>query len=130
MNDINGSWRPTIADNFIMSSPVTPASATIGIPSAPNATGAVLAISESTTARRGAKPSAISKNAATATGAPNPAVPSKSAPKQTAQQIELSGIHREVVQPQRREHDPHDRPQRVSSAVSRAPQRQVHRHVP
>src|SRR5579863_2396731 len=99
-------------------SPVTPASATIGIPSPPNATGAVLAIRQTVTASRALKPSPRSRYAAMATGAPNPAVPSRSAPKQKAtddlnsrvargvlgnppaKEIELACCHREVVEPQ------------------------------
>src|SRR6185503_1899178 len=37
----NGSCLPTIAESFSTSMPVTPAKATIGIPTAPKATGAV-----------------------------------------------------------------------------------------
>src|ERR1017187_7718978 len=40
-----GSWRPTIAEIFSASRPVTCSSVVIGIPSDPNATGAVLAMS-------------------------------------------------------------------------------------
>src|SRR5690242_1800817 len=87
MNDKKGSCLPTIADSLLMSSPVTPDSATIGTPKLPKATGAVFAISETITAFRGVNPSPTSKNAVTATGAPNPALPSSSAPKQNATRI-------------------------------------------
>ena len=51
---------------------------------APKATGAVLATSATTAARTGSKPSATSMTAQMATGAPNPARASSSAPKQKA----------------------------------------------
>lgn len=51
---------------------------------APNATGAVLATSETTAAFTGSKPSATSIMEEIATGAPNPARASRSAPKQKA----------------------------------------------
>ena len=66
------------------SSPVTPASAITGVPSAPKATGAVLAISDRPEAASGEKPSPISIAPVTATGVPKPAAPSKKAPKQKA----------------------------------------------
>src|SRR5690348_15404505 len=87
MNDKKGSCLPTIAESLLMSSPVTPESATIGTPRLPKATGAVFAMSETITAFRGANPKPTSKNAVTATGAPNPALPSSSAPKQNATKI-------------------------------------------
>ena len=46
ISEKNGSWRPTIAPSSIRSKPVTLASVMIGVPSAPKATGAVLAISD------------------------------------------------------------------------------------
>ena len=54
------------------------------MPSEPNATGAVLAISASDAAMIGSKPSPASIDAVIATGAPKPAIPSISAPKQKA----------------------------------------------
>ena len=66
------------------SSPVTAASTTMGVPSAPYATGAVLAISERPAAASGLKPRPIMIAAVTATGVPKPAAPSKKAPKQNA----------------------------------------------
>ena len=59
----------------------------MGTAIAPNATGAVFATSATTAARIGAKPSAMSINDVTATGAPNPASASRSAPKQNAMRI-------------------------------------------
>src|SRR5580765_4987782 len=69
----NGNCRPTIAESFSASIPVTPASAMIGVPSAPNATGAVLAISDRPDACSGLNPSPINIAAVIATGVPNPA---------------------------------------------------------
>ena len=43
----NGNCRPTILESTNSSKPVTLLSAMMGVPSAPNATGAVLAMSES-----------------------------------------------------------------------------------
>ena len=59
----------------------------IGVPIAPNATGAVLASSTTTAARTGEKPSAISITPVIATGAPNPASASSRPPKQNAMMI-------------------------------------------
>jgi hypothetical protein len=80
----NGSWRPTIALRVSTGRLVTPARVRIGVPMAPNATGAVLPISDSPAAGTGRKPSPISMAALIATGVPNPADPSRKAPKQNA----------------------------------------------
>ena len=93
----NGSWRPTIELSACRSSPVTAASTTIGVPSAPKATGAVLAISESPAAASGLNPSPIMIAAVTATGVPKPAAPSKNAPKQNETRSSCS--RRSVVMP-------------------------------
>ena len=53
----------------------------IGVPSAPKATGAVLAISASPAAYSGGKPAPIISAAEMATGVPKPAAPSMNAPK-------------------------------------------------
>jgi len=79
-----GSCRPTMADSSISSSPVTLARVMIGVPSAPNATGAVLAINASPDAASGEKPRPMRIAPVTATGVPKPAAPSKKAPKQKA----------------------------------------------
>ena len=84
MTEKNGSCRPTIAESWRRSRPVTAARTMIGVPSAPNATGAVLAMRERPAAERGVKPSPIRIAAVTATGVPKPAAPSKNAPKQNA----------------------------------------------
>ena len=64
--------------------PVTPCSAISGMPMAPNATGAVLASSESPAAWSGLKPRLIRIAEQTATGVPNPEVPSKNEPSANA----------------------------------------------
>src|SRR6478752_1975065 len=56
----------------------------MGIPIAPNATGAVLAIKQIPAAYKGLNPSPTSIAAVMATGAPKPAVPSKNEPKENA----------------------------------------------
>ena len=61
----------------------------IGVPSAPNATGAVLAISDRPDAASGEKPRPIRIAAVTATGVPKPAAPSKNAPKREGDQQQL-----------------------------------------
>ena len=56
-----------------------------GAPRAPNATGAVLAISESPDAVRGVKPKPIRMAPVTATGVPNPQAPDKAIPPLSGQ---------------------------------------------
>ena len=63
---------------------MTLCSAMIGVPSAPKATGAVLAMSERPDASSGEKPRPIRMAPVTATGVPKPEAPSKNAPKQKA----------------------------------------------
>ena len=65
----------------------TSASVTIGVASAPKATGAVLAIRATQAALIGWKPSAISITTVIATGVPKPARASSRAPKQNAMMI-------------------------------------------
>lgn len=92
ISEKKGSWRPTMADSARVvvwtSSPsmgaIRPPRVVTGMPSEPKATGAVLAISASTAAMIGSKPRPASIAAVIATGAPNPAMPSISAPKQNA----------------------------------------------
>ncbi|MNZ48820.1 hypothetical protein D3C78_665730 [compost metagenome] len=78
----NGNWRPTIWPISKLSRPVTCPATRIGMPIAPNATGAVLTIRHRPAAYNGLKPSPTSSAAVIATGAPNPAAPSRNAPKQ------------------------------------------------
>ncbi len=47
ISETNGSWRPAIALRVLAGMPVTAARVRIGVPIAPNATGAVLAMSDS-----------------------------------------------------------------------------------
>ncbi len=60
---------------------------TIGVASAPKATGAVFAIRATAAALTGRKPSAISITTVIATGVPKPASASSRAPKQNAMMI-------------------------------------------
>ena len=84
INEKRGNCRPTIADNLSTSMPVTAERAIMGVPKAPNATGAVFAIKARPHAANGLKPSCIRMAAVMATGVPNPAAPSKKAPKANA----------------------------------------------
>ena len=152
----NGSWRPTIAESASVvdcaSRPrigaISPPSVITGMPSEPNATGAVFATSARTAAVMGSKPRPASIDAVMATGAPNPAMPSMSAPKQkatsstwmrrserearerSADDVEVAALDRQVVEEHRREHDPADRPQPEGHAVGRRGDRQRQRHAP
>ena len=84
MSEKIGNWRPTIALSWCRSSPVSGAIVTSGMPSDPNATGAVLPISASLAASSGLKPSPIIIPPLIATGAPKPAAPSMKAPNANA----------------------------------------------
>ena len=79
-----GRILPDVALRAWTSSPVTMLSVRMGVPMAPQATGAVLAIRQSRAAWKGWNPSPTRKAAEIATGAPKPAAPSMSAPKQKA----------------------------------------------
>src|SRR3984893_11141211 len=79
-----GNCRPTIAPSRNGSMPVTEARPWIGVPSAPYATGAVLAISDRPEAASGEKPRPIRTEPVIATGVPNPEAPSKNAPNENA----------------------------------------------
>ncbi len=80
----SGVCRPTTAATVSSGNSVTCARVTTGVPMAPKATGAVLATRATTAALTGSKPSATSITEQIATGAPNPANASRSAPKQNA----------------------------------------------
>src|ERR1043166_6561886 len=84
INEKKGSWRPTIALNDFRSKPVTPCNPISGAPRAPNATGAVFAISERLDAESGVNPRPIKIAPVTATGVPKPQAPSMNAPKLNA----------------------------------------------
>ena len=81
---MNGVCRPAIEARSWIGRPVTPLRAMIGAAMAPNATGAVLASSDTMADLSGFIPAAISMAAEMATGAPKPARDSSSAPKQKA----------------------------------------------
>ena len=79
------AWlRPTIMLSDSSGNSVTRASAINGVPSAPNATGAVFPMSASPAAGKGLNPSPINMAAEMATGVPKPAAPSMNAPKLNA----------------------------------------------
>ena len=84
ISEIGGRIRPDAWLSNSTSRPVTPASVLIGTPIDPQATGAVLAIRQSSAAWNGRKPSPTRNAAEIATGAPNPAAPSMNAPKANA----------------------------------------------
>ena len=75
---------PVIAEIARSSRPVTLASVMIGVPRAPKATGAVLAIRAMQAASIAGNPAPTSRAAEIATGAPNPAAPSRKAPNAKA----------------------------------------------
>jgi hypothetical protein len=116
---------------------VTADSVTIGMAIAPNATGAVLATSATAAAFIGLNPSARSMTDVMATGVPKPASASSSAPEaerdddcldalvvgdpreRTAQHDEVAVSTGHVVDPDRVDDDPHDRPQAETRALER-----------
>ncbi len=87
-----GNCRPTVDDSAWVVDWTSwpsigasrPPSVVTGIPSEPKATGAVLAMRARTADMIGSKPRPASIDAVIATGAPNPAMPSMSEPKQKA----------------------------------------------
>ena len=131
------SGVPTIWLRSWVGRPETCPSVVIGIAIAPNATGAVSATSATEAARIGDSPMPISITPQIATGVPNPASASSSAPKQNAITTtctrmssetvgESSLEHREVpcdvghvVDPQGVDDDPHDRPEAERGAFER-----------
>src|SRR4051812_45915661 len=84
ITDTKGNWRPAIAPRVAAGIPVTAASVRIGVPIAPNATGAVLAMSDSPAAYSGVNPRPINNAEQIATGVPNPDAPSMNAPNDNA----------------------------------------------
>ena len=80
----NGAWWPTTAPIRAGSRPVSTPAVVIGMAIAPNATGAVLAMSTTVAVFRGLSPSARIMVAVIATGAPKPARASSRPPKQNA----------------------------------------------
>jgi len=79
-----GNIRPTVLEISMAAIPVGPERAIIGEPTAPNATAAVLAIRHREAAFKASKPRPTRIAAVMATGAPNPAAPSKNAEKEKA----------------------------------------------
>ena len=77
-------------------------SVTIGVAIEPNATGAVLPISDSAADLSGEKPSAISITVVMATGVPKPASPSISAPKAKAMITAWMRLSSEILANERR----------------------------
>ena len=84
MSEKKGSCRPASAEIACTSRPVTFASVRIGVPRAPKATGAVLAMSAMQAASSAGNPAPARSAAEIATGAPNPAAPSRKAPNEKA----------------------------------------------
>ena len=87
--------RPTIWEIAISGISDTLEAIMIGVPTDPNATGAVFAIRQRPAAYRGLKPRPTSIAAEIATGAPNPAAPSRNAPNENAinKSIKLFRMH-------------------------------------
>ena len=73
-----------VAERSDSAKPVTAARVRTGLPMPPHATGAVLAIRQTTAVSKGRKPRPIIIDAVTATGAPPPPSPSSTAPKANA----------------------------------------------
>ncbi len=84
ISDNGGKIRPAVALRASTSRLVTFERVRIGVPIAPQATGAVLAIRQSRAAWNGRNPRPTRKAAEIATGAPKPAAPSMNAPKLNA----------------------------------------------
>ena len=123
---MGGRIRPVMALKAGSEKPVTPDSTRIGVPTAPQATGAVLAIKQSVAAWKGSKPRPMRNEPAIATGAPPPPVPSRKAPKQKAirmswmplvgrkrrdrflHHLELARLDGDVIQEDRGDDDPGD----------------------
>src|SRR5262249_61328377 len=75
-SDTNGSCRPAITPSVVAGMPVTAPRVRIGVPMAPKATGAVLAMSERPAAYSGVKPRPMRSAEQIATGVPKPEQPS------------------------------------------------------
>ena len=137
----SGVWRPTIEATWFSGRPLTCDSVMIGTAIAPNATGAVLATSATTAARIGAKPSATSitdvigdrraearerlEQRAEAERDEDRlrALVGREGAEAAAQHVEVAGRHGHVEDPQRVDHDPHDREQAVERPVQRGQRR-------
>ena len=84
MTESIGNVRPTICEMAISGISEMREAIMMGVPTEPNATGAVLAIKQIPAAYSGLKPSPTNMAAEIATGAPNPAAPSRNAPNENA----------------------------------------------
>ncbi len=141
-----GVCLPTIAPRVSLGSSVTLPSVRIGVAIAPNATGAVLAVSASAAALSGLNPSAISITDVTATGVPNPASASSSAPNENAmmtactrwssltranerrKHVEMPCLDGHLIDPDRVDHDPQDREEPEGGAFRPGEQGLTERH--
>ena len=81
---MSGRMRPSMALKSASGRPVTATRVRTGLPMPPQATGAELAMRHITAVWKGGKPSPIIMAPVTATGAPPPPAPSRSAPKAKA----------------------------------------------
>ena len=139
--------RPIMALKSASGKPVTATRVRTGFPSPPKATGAELATRQRSAVCSGGKPNPISMAPVTATGAPPPPAPSSSAPNAKAisstcrrrsarypadgllDDLELSGLHRNVVNENRRHQDPGDSQPAVHQAIGHGARGHVHRHM-
>ena len=149
IRDRNGSWRPTIAESFITSRPVTPASATMGTPMLPNGDGRGVRDEadehrqarleteadeqEGRNRHRRAEARAALEQRAEAEGHQNRLhrpVAGRAALHPAAQLPERAGLGREVVEPEAVEDGPEDRPERERPAVGQRQSGERRRHAP
>ena len=142
-----GVWRPTIAPRSPLSRPVMSDSVTIGMAIAPNATGAVFATSASDAALIGRKPRPISITALIATGRAEAgerlhqraeaerddhgldALVLGDRAERAPQHREVPGLDGHVVDPDRHDHDPHDREEAEHGALARGQRGLADRHA-
>ena len=128
------------------SSPVTVLRVRIGVPIAPQATGAVLAIRQSKAAWNGSEPQPDQERRRDRHRRPEPGRPLDERPERERHQdrleppvarepgdrrlhhVELAGRHRDVVEEDRRHDQPDDPEQREDDPHRRAGQHQVGRH--
>ncbi len=132
---MNGSWRPIMAPSVPAGRPVTAPSVVTGTPSAPKATGAVLKINVNTNASSAGKPTRMRSDEVIATGVPKPAdafqkraeaeadhhehdaaIVGKMVENPGAECVEALRLDRDIVEEERVDHDPHDRPESEDSA--------------
>ena len=136
----NGSWRPAIWPISNASRPVTCPATMIGMPIAPNATGAVLTIRHRPAAYSGEtqpdQQCCGDRHWRTETGRPFQEGTEREADHQhlqalvfghrqdrSADDVELPGLDRDLVEEHRADDDPGDRPQAVDEAEAGRTQR-------